>query len=539
MMPRCRSRSRPCSSTRALPDPGVGPLIEAAVSTWPTASSTRRPHRGELLAGAADADALLCMLTERVDAELLERAPELRVVANLAVGYDNIDVAAATDRGVVRDQHPRRADRRHRRPGLGAAAGRRPPGGRGRAAGARAGEWTGVEPAPAAGRARWPAGPSASSAWAPSAGRSPGGRAASGWRCSTPTATANPEAAQGRDRRPAGRRSTSCWPPSDVVSLHAPLNAESRHLIDADALARMKPTAILVNTARGPLVDEAALVEALRDGTIAAAGLDVFEREPPLAPGLAELDNVVLLPHIGSATTAARAAMVELCCDNIVAVLSGRAPLTRSQPRRPPPALTEAPGGDHRTVARARPRAGAVLSTRCQPLSSAMTTAERLHSREWRRPPARSGATGTRSPASRSSGPPWGSGRTGSSTGFTPGDDLPAERRRPPGVPIPEPTGGPAGRRRPRATRCPSGSGRSSSRPPADRAASLARCRFCRCASVTPSWCRPCAPVAVDGQPRGRALGPGAPVRPGSRGLVHHRRCRRGAVRPARPGPAA
>ena len=119
---------------------------------------------------------------------------------------------------------------------------------------------------------------------------------------------------------------------SDFVSLHAPLNDESRHLIDATALARMKPTAVLVNTARGPLVDEAALVEALRSGTIAAAGLDVFEDEPHLASGLAELDNVVVLPHIGSATTAARGAMVELACANIVAVLSGATPPTPINP---------------------------------------------------------------------------------------------------------------------------------------------------------------------------------------------------------------
>ena len=90
----------------------------------------------------------------------------------------------------------------------------------------------------------------------------------------------------------------------------------------------MKPTWILVNTARGAVIDEAALVEALRDRTIAGAGLDVFEREPALAPGLAELDNVVLLPHLGSATTDTRAAMVELACANIVAVLGGEPALT-------------------------------------------------------------------------------------------------------------------------------------------------------------------------------------------------------------------
>jgi len=119
---------------------------------------------------------------------------------------------------------------------------------------------------------------------------------------------------------------------SDFVSLHAPLNDQSRHLIDADALAAMRPTAVLINTARGPLVDEVALVEALRTGQIAAAGLDVFEDEPRLAPGLTELDNVVVLPHIGSATTATRAAMVDLACANIVAVLDGKPPPTPLNP---------------------------------------------------------------------------------------------------------------------------------------------------------------------------------------------------------------
>ena len=115
---------------------------------------------------------------------------------------------------------------------------------------------------------------------------------------------------------------------ADVLSLHAPLNAESRHLVDAAALRRMKPTAVLVNTGRGPLVDEAALVAALEAGEIAAAGLDVYEGEPSVHPGLLGRDDVVLLPHLGSATTAARGEMVELCATNIVRVLAGEAPLT-------------------------------------------------------------------------------------------------------------------------------------------------------------------------------------------------------------------
>jgi lactate dehydrogenase-like 2-hydroxyacid dehydrogenase len=115
---------------------------------------------------------------------------------------------------------------------------------------------------------------------------------------------------------------------SDVVSLHCPLTAETRHLIDDRRLRLMRPTAFLVNTTRGPVVDEAALVDALRGGTIAGAGLDVFEREPEVHPGLLELENVVLLPHLGSATVETRGAMAELAARNAVAVLAGDQPLT-------------------------------------------------------------------------------------------------------------------------------------------------------------------------------------------------------------------
>ena len=113
---------------------------------------------------------------------------------------------------------------------------------------------------------------------------------------------------------------------SDVVSLHVPLAPGTRHLVDAGVLARMRRTAVLVNTARGPVVDEAALVEALRDGVIAGAGLDVYEAEPRLAPGLADLRNAVLLPHVGSATHSVRSRMAELCAANAVAMLRGETP---------------------------------------------------------------------------------------------------------------------------------------------------------------------------------------------------------------------
>ncbi|MET4621194.1 glyoxylate reductase [Arthrobacter sp. 2762] len=113
---------------------------------------------------------------------------------------------------------------------------------------------------------------------------------------------------------------------SDFLSLHVPLNEQTRYLVDADVLARMKPDAILINTARGPVVDEAALVEALRNGIIAGAGLDVFEDEPRLAPGLAELPNTVLLPHVGSATVPVRAEMARLSALNAIAIAEDQLP---------------------------------------------------------------------------------------------------------------------------------------------------------------------------------------------------------------------
>jgi glyoxylate reductase len=113
---------------------------------------------------------------------------------------------------------------------------------------------------------------------------------------------------------------------ADVVSLHVPLSESTRHLIDEAALRRMKPTAVLVNTARGAIVDEAALVRALRGGWIAAAGLDVYENEPELASGLIECRNAVLSPHLGSATVRTRSTMAEMCAANAVAALQGRVP---------------------------------------------------------------------------------------------------------------------------------------------------------------------------------------------------------------------
>ncbi len=309
--------------TRPLPSPGTSLLAEAGVAV-DQQDEDRPATRDELLEHVVGVDALLSMLTERIDGEVLDAAPRLRVVANLAVGFDNIDVAAATERGVVVTNTPgvltdATADLAFT---LLLAAARRA--GEGERL-VRRGDWRVWGPNQLLGR--------------PVAGQTLGivgmgqigsavARRAKGFEMQVVYFN--------RHRDPDAEQLTGArlvdldelLASSDFVSLHAPLNDESRHVIDGAALARMKPTAVLVNTARGALVDESALVDALRSGAIAAAGLDVFEDEPRLAPGLAELENVVVLPHIGSATTAARGAMVELCSRNIVAVLHGEPPPT-------------------------------------------------------------------------------------------------------------------------------------------------------------------------------------------------------------------
>lgn len=310
--------------TRPLPSPGVTPLRAAGLDVEQLPRD-EPPTRDQLLRAVAGRAALLCLLTERIDAGVLDAAgPGLKVVANLAVGYDNVDVAAAAERGVVVTNTPgvlteATADLTW---ALLLAAARRVVEGDARM---RRGRWAGWSPTELLG--------------APVHGATIGivglgtigaavARRARGFGMTV--LYHNRGVNEAAERELGARRVPldELWGRADVVSLHAPLNEASRHLVDTAALARMKPTAILVNTARGALVDEAALVVALREGAIAAAGLDVYEREPRLAGGLAELPNVVLAPHVGSATTQARSAMVRLCCENILAVLGGRPALT-------------------------------------------------------------------------------------------------------------------------------------------------------------------------------------------------------------------
>ena len=281
--------------------------------------------REELLGSVAGADAVVAVLVDRVDAELLDAAgSQLRVVANVAVGYDNVDLAACAERGVVVTNTPgvltdATADLAMAlvlmtTRGLGAAERR-----------VRTGEpwdWslTAHLGTSLRGRTLGIVGPGAIGLATARRAKAFGMEILLAGR-SEP----DPRAVEGLGALVVGLAEVL---ESDVVSLHCPLTAETRHLIAADELRAMKPTAHLVNTSRGPVVDEGALVVALESGEIAGAGLDVYEEEPRVHPGLLQRDDVVLLPHVGSATLETRSAMAGLAVDNVLAVLSGESPLT-------------------------------------------------------------------------------------------------------------------------------------------------------------------------------------------------------------------
>lgn len=282
--------------------------------------------RDELLAAVAGCDALVAMLVDRVDAELLDAAgPRLRVVANVAVGHDNVDLAACRERGVTVTNTPgvltdATADLAMAlvlmtTRGLGAAERR-----------VRTGEpwgWslTGHLGTGLRGRTLGIVGPGAIGL-------------ATAWRARsfgldvvlTGRSAPDPDVVEGLGARVLDLGELLAA--SDVVSLHCPLTAATHHLIGAAELRAMKPTAHLVNTSRGSVVDETALVAALEAGEVAGAGLDVFEDEPRVHPGLLGREDVVLLPHVGSATVETRTAMADLAADNVLAVLSGARPLT-------------------------------------------------------------------------------------------------------------------------------------------------------------------------------------------------------------------
>lgn len=307
--------------TRRIPQAGLDLLREAFAEV--TVSPHDRPLTpAELRDMIAGADGVLATLADTIDATALDAAgPALRVIANFAVGYNNIDLQTATARGIAVTNTPgvltdATADLAW---ALLLAVARRIVEAD---AHFRTGRWTGWGPlqflgADVAGRTIGIVG----------GGRigSAVARRARGFDMSI---LYNSRRACDQIDALGGRRVEleALLAASDFVSLHVPLTAETRHMIGAAQLARMKPTAILVNTSRGPVVDEAALVETLRAGRIGGAGLDVYEREPQPAAGLVELANVVVLPHIGSGTRETRTRMSTMAARSILDVLAGHRP---------------------------------------------------------------------------------------------------------------------------------------------------------------------------------------------------------------------
>ena len=310
--------------TRRIPEAGLAMLRAAAseLSVAPTPDGESTP-REEVLAGARNADVHVSLLTEAVDRGLLESAPRLLGVANYAVGFNNVDVAAATELGIPISNTPgvltdTTADLAWTL--LMASARRIVPADRFM----RTGKYR---------------------IWGPSlmlgADISRGGDG----RRKVLGIVGFGRIGQGMHRRAQGfdMEVLAYDPPmkriiearddveyaafehllerSDFVTIHTDLNPSTHHLFDSRAFSKMKRTAFLINTARGPVVDEAALVEAVRCGRIAGAGLDVFEHEPAFHPGLAELDEVVMLPHIASGSVATRDRMATMCAENAIAHL--------------------------------------------------------------------------------------------------------------------------------------------------------------------------------------------------------------------------
>jgi glyoxylate reductase len=282
----------------------------------------RKLSRGELAAGLRGCDGVITFLTDSIDAEIIEGAESLRVIANCAVGFDNIDVAAATRRGIIVTNTPDVLTDATADLGwalLMAVARRVVEADRF----VRAGRFEGWSPALMLGADL--AGKTLAVVGTGRVGTAFAMRSR-GFRVRVLYVDPRPNEQLERDLDAQRVDIDTAVREADFLSLHCPLTPETRHLINGARIAAMKPTAYLINTARGAVVDEAALVHALREKRIAGAALDVFENEPQLAAGLAELDNVVVTPHIGSATTETRTRMIMLAAENVFAAMRGERP---------------------------------------------------------------------------------------------------------------------------------------------------------------------------------------------------------------------
>jgi glyoxylate reductase len=299
-----------CFITRRLPGPALERLqARHEIHIW---QGRLPPTRDELIENAKPAEGLLTLLTDKIDAELLEQLPKLRAISNYAVGYDNIDLQAASARGIPVGNTPdvltdATADLTF---ALLLAAARGLPKA---IEAAHDGDWVTWEPALHLGHEVY--GKTLAIVGFGRIGRAVAERAA-GFKMRVLKASA---------REGLTPALVELLTQADFVSLHCALAPETHHLIDATALSQMRPTAILVNTARGPIVDTEALVQALKSGTIAAAALDVTDPEPlPPNHPLLHAPNAIITPHIGSATRTARERMAEMAVENLLAGLEGR-----------------------------------------------------------------------------------------------------------------------------------------------------------------------------------------------------------------------
>lgn len=306
--------------------PGGQPDVPGA--TFKRNDTGKKFSPEELREHVQGCDALVSNFWDKVNEELLHAAPDLKIVCNFAVGFDNIDVDACTKRGVLVCNTPDAVTEPTADLAwtllLGAARGI-----------SKLDRYARSEQYPSRGALGmndfWGRDLTGRNLLVVGAGRIGFAMAVRslGWSMRVKYVDAQRHAEFEHAPLFAERVALEEGLPwADFVSLHVPLTPQTRHLIGADALKRMKETAVLVNTARGPVVDEAALVEALRTGGIYAAGLDVYEREPHLAQGLAELDNVVLSPHVGSATEKHRLQMTQIIADNLAAFQKGERPPT-------------------------------------------------------------------------------------------------------------------------------------------------------------------------------------------------------------------
>src|ERR1700687_1678176 len=301
--------------------PAAREILNASceVEYW---TQPERISKEELFRRIADKEGLVCLLTERVNEDLLRAAPKLRIASNVAVGFDNIDVPACTKRGVVATNTPGVLDETTadfawtllmavaRRLGEGEQL-------------ARSGNWKGWDLDQLVGTDVW--GKTLGLVGFGRIGRAMA-RRAGGFKMKVIYTDVQraPEDVE-KELNAEYRDFNTLLAESDFISVHVPLLPETRRLFDAPKFNRMKPTAFLINTSRGPVVDEAALVAALEGGQIAGAGLDVYENEPSIHPGLKRA-NVVLAPHIASASLETRTKMACIAAENVVALFAGKRP---------------------------------------------------------------------------------------------------------------------------------------------------------------------------------------------------------------------